>query len=187
MTLSKTKTNEAVPFINERIRYERVQLITHDGKNEGIVTRDVALRIAREAGLDLVIIAESGKDGVPVAKIMDHGKALYAKKKQLADARKKQHVIQVKELKLRPKIGEHDFQTKMHQAIDFLNEGKRVKFTLVFRGRENAMKYEHGNVLFDRIYQLLKDSEVGPSLVQEKQESGQAEGGMLYRVYYLRK
>ncbi len=186
MTLSKTKPNEPGPFINERIRYEKLQLIMSDGKNEGVVTRDFALRAAREAGLDLVIIAESGKDGIPVAKIMDYGKAVYAKRKQVADARKKQHVIQIKELKIRPKIGEHDFQTKMNQALGFLKEGKRVKFTLVFRGRENAMKQEHSAVLFDKIYQVLTNSDVAALLIQEKSEREGPGDGMLYRVYYLK-
>jgi translation initiation factor IF-3 len=186
MVVSKARS-ETAPLINERIRYDKLQLITHDGKNEGVVTRDVALRAAREAGLDLVIIAEQGKEGFPVAKIMDHGKALYAKKKQLADAKKKQHVVQVKELKLRPKIGEHDFQTKMDQALDFLRKGKRVKFTLVFRGREIAMKSERGGVLFDKISHALKESEVGSQVIQEKQEKDMFTDNTLYRVYYLKK
>lgn len=184
--VSKTRT-EAVPLINEKIRYDKVQLITHDGKNEGVITRDAALRAAREAGLDLVIIAEQGKEGMPVAKIMDHGKALYAKKKQLADAKKKQHIIEVKELKLRPKIGEHDFQTKMNQALNFLREGKRVKFTLVFRGREITMKSERGGALFEKITQAFKESDIGQHIVQEKQEKDVHTDNTLYRVYYLKK
>lgn len=186
MVVSKSKT-EAVPSINERIRYDKMQLITFDGKNEGVVTRDAALRAAREAGLDLVIIAEQGKEGLPVAKIMDYGKALYAKKKQLADAKKKQHIIQIKELKIRPKIGEHDFQTKMNQALDFLREGKRVKFTLVFRGREIAMKGERGGALFDKIGHVLSESDIGQNVIQEKLEKDVHTDNTLYRVYYLKK
>jgi translation initiation factor IF-3 len=178
--------SEAAPLINERIRAEKVQLITHEGKNEGIVTKEYALSIAREAGLDLVVIA-SGQDGIPIAKIMDYGKAVYAKKKQLADAKKKQHVIQVKEVKLRPKIGAHDFQTKMNQALDFLREGKRVKFTLVFRGREIAMKGEQGGALFEKIQQALKESDVGSYLVQDKQEKESPLENVLHRIYYLRR
>ena len=186
MVITKAKA-EAGPLINERIRHEKMQLITADGRNEGVVTRDVALRAARESGLDLVIIADQGKEGIPIAKIMDHGKAAYAKKKQLADAKKKQHIIQVKELKLRPKIGEHDFLTKMNQAIEFLREGKRVKFTLVFRGREIAMKGERGGILFEKINDVLKDSEIGQHLIQEKQERDMLTDNTLYRVYYLKK
>lgn len=185
--VTKTTKGDSGPLINEKIRYDKMQLITHDGKNEGVVTREAALRAAREAGLDLVIIAEQGKDGMPVAKVMDYGKALYAKKKQLADAKKKQHIIQVKELKLRPKIGEHDFQTKMNQALAFLTEGKRVKFTLVFRGREIAMKSERGGALFDKINDAFKASEIGQHIIQEKQEKDMLTDNTLYRVYYLKK
>lgn len=182
MTVQKPRPETSAP-INERIRHEKMQLITHDGTNEGVVSRDVALRAAREAGLDLVIIAESGKEGAPVAKIMDYGKVLYAKKKQQADAKKKQHIIQVKELKLRPKIGEHDFQTKMNQAIEFLRDGKRVKFTLTFRGREITMKGERGGELYKRIQHILEESEVGSQLMQEKD----AQTDMMWsRVYYLK-
>lgn len=182
MTVQQKPRNEGA-LINERIRYDKMQLITHDGVNEGVVSRDVALRMAREAGMDLVIIAEQGKEGAPVAKIMDYGKVLYAKKKQQADAKKKQHVIQVKELKLRPKIGEHDFQTKMNQAIDFLHEGKRVKFTLTFRGREITMKGERGGQLFDRIQKTLEESDVASQLLQEKDAQTDT---MWSRVYYLK-
>ena len=115
------------------------------------MTRGDALKIAQEAGLDLVMIAEEGREGVPVAKIMDFGKALYEKKKKQHEAKKHQKVIQIKEVKMGPKIGEHDFQTKMRQAIDFLKEGKRVKITLFFKGRENATKIERGTELFDKI------------------------------------
>jgi translation initiation factor IF-3 len=184
MTIANKTRNEGAPSINERIRYDKVQLITHDGRNEGVVSREHALRAAREAGLDLVIIAEQGKEGAPVAKIMDYGKALYAKKKQVADAKKKQHIIQVKELKLRPKIGEHDLTTKMHQALDFLREGKRVKFTLIFRGREALMKQERGAALFARINQLFEGSDLAPYIAHEKD----AHTDMLWsRVYYIKK
>ena len=116
------------------------------------------------AGLDLVIIADEGREGVPVAKIMDFGKSLYEKKKKQHDAKKHQKVIQIKEIKMGPKIGEHDFQTKMRQAIDFLKEGKRVKITFFFKGRENATKLERGTELYNKIdksfeeYDLIKKS-----------------------------
>lgn len=184
MTIVPKPREEFAPAINEKIKYEKVQLITHDGKNEGVVTREFALRLARENGLDLVIIADRGKDGFPVAKIADHGKLLYAKKKQIADAKKKQHVVQIKELKIRPKIGDHDFQTKINQAIDFLVHGKRVKFTLVFRGRENIMKAETGPLLFEKINRALEVSEVAKSLTRE---SDLQHENMWSRIYYLKK
>lgn len=170
-------------LINERIRFDKMQLITAEGENRGLVTREVALQAAREAGLDLVLIAEKGKDGLPVAKIVDYGKMLYAKKKQQAEAKKKQHVVDVKELKLRIKIGEHDLQTKLNQALGFLHDGKRVKFTLIFRGREATMKNVYGNALFDKVHQFL-DSEFGANLICEKDSS---HTDMIWsRVYYLK-
>jgi len=183
MTVAKPKNDTAASLINEKIRFDKMQLITHDGRNEGVVSRDTALRMAREAGLDLVIIAEQSKDGVPVAKIIDQGKALYAKKKQLADAKKKQHIIQVKELKIRPKIGEHDFQTKMNQALSFLQEGKRVKFTLVFRGREMTMKDERGNEIFNKISKAFEGSDQAHNIMQEKDA---VTDSLWSRVYYLK-
>lgn len=182
--IPKPRNDSTQPIINERIRYEKVQLINHEGTNEGIVTREYALRAARESGLDLVIIAEQGREGVPVCKLADHGKLIYAKKKQASDAKKKQHVIQVKELKLRPKIGEHDFQTKMNQAASFLREGKRVKFTLVFRGRENTMKHEQGTSFFEKIHNALYSTDLAPHLIQEKDLQADT---MWSRVYYLKK
>jgi len=124
------------PNINEHIRTPQLQVITHEGENVGVIARNQALRMADDAGLDLVVINDAGPEGVPIAKIMDHGKVLYEKKKKQSEG-KKQHTIQVKEIKLRPKIGEHDFQTKIKQAVSFLKSGKRVKVSLFFRGREN--------------------------------------------------
>ena len=106
---------------------ENVQLIAQDGENIGLVSRREAMQRAAEAGLDLVMMAEHGKDEGPVVKIMDFGKLLYEKKKKKNESKKHQKVIQVKEIKMSPKIGEHDFQTKINQAIQFLKEGKRVK------------------------------------------------------------
>ena len=108
---------ESAPLINQQIRAESVQLITQDGENIGTISRNQALRQAEEAGLDLVLIAQTGKEGIPVVKIMDFGKVLYEKKKKTIEAKKHQKVIQVKEIKMSPKIGEHDFQTKMRQLI----------------------------------------------------------------------
>ena len=100
-------------LINEKIRFDKMQLIIDNGENRGIVSRLDALRAAQDVGLDLVINAEKGGMGVPVAKIMDFGKMLYEKKKQQAEAKKKQHVIINKEIRLRPNIEEHDYQVKL--------------------------------------------------------------------------
>ncbi|HVX00796.1 MAG TPA: translation initiation factor IF-3, partial [Candidatus Babeliaceae bacterium] len=111
-------------------------------------------------------------------------KIAYTKKKQLADAKKKQHVIQVKELKIRPKIGEHDFLTKMNQGIQFLEDGKRLKITLMFKGREMAMREERGTELFDKIQHMLDQAGIAKNIVQEKDlKTPQAWS----RIYYLKK
>ena len=171
------------PLINERIRFERMQLITADGVNRGVVTREDALRAARSAGLDLVVIAERGGDGYPVVKVMDFGKALYEKKKQLAEAKKKQHIIQIKEIKLRPKIAEHDYQTKLNQSITFLKEGKRVKFTVMFRGREMATREERGAEFFKKIEETLEAAGILKSLLQDKDSKVPNSWS---RTYYLK-
>ena len=181
MNLKEKK--ETGPLINERIRAPRLQLIAEDGHNIGIVSRGEALKLAQEAGLDLVVIAEEGREGVPVAKVMDFGKALYEKKKKQHEAKKHQKVIQIKEVKMGPKIGEHDFQTKMRQAIDFLNEGKRVKITLFFKGRENATKHERGAELFDKIAKTFEEHDILKNL---NQEPDTRMGSLWSRVYFLK-
>lgn len=178
----RTFKQEILPLVNEKIRAPRVQLITNDGQNIGVVSRDEALKQAFNVELDLVLIAESGREGVPVVKIMDLGKALYEKKKKAAEAKKHQKVIQVKEIKIRPKIGENDFLTKMKQSSQFLQDGKRVKMTLWFRGRENKMKDEMGAQLFEKIEGVLRD-QFGDRLVGEKDSKM---GPTWSRYYYLK-
>jgi len=174
---------EPSQLINEKIRAPQVQLITHTGENIGTVPRRKALEMAQDADLDLVMISPEGKEGIPVVKIMDFGKSLYEKKKKLAEAKKHQKTIQVKEIKIRPKIGEHDYQTKMKQAIQFLNTGKRVKITLFFRGRENVTKQERGMQLFEKINKTFEEHGLLNNLVQEKD----ARMGQFWsRVYYLK-
>lgn len=177
-----TKSEKNTQPINENIRFPKVQLITHEGQNIGVVSRDEALRLAHMAGLDLVLIAESGSDGFPLTKIMDFGKALYAKKKKQSEAKKHQKTIQVKEIKLRPKIGEHDFKTKMNQGVQFLKDGKHLKITVAFRGREIVSKEERGNQLFEKIDSFFKENGLA-NLMQEKD----AKLGQLWsRIYYVK-
>lgn len=168
--------------VNERIRAPRVQLIAHDGENRGVVSRDEALRLADEVGLDLVMIALKGGDGLPVVKVMDLGKALYEKKKKQVEAKKNQKIIQIKEIKVRPKIGGNDFQTKMKQAVHFLKDGKRVKMTLWFRGRENALKDKIGPELFDRIEQYLNEQNLSGLVGEKDSKVGQTWS----RFYYIK-
>lgn len=171
-------------LINEKIRSPYLQLITHEGENIGVVAKDRALQMAADADLDLVQISDEGKEGVPVAKIMDLGKTLYERKKKQSDAKKNQKVIQIKEIKMRPKIGEHDYHTKLKQMIQFLKEGKRVKITLTFRGRENVQREEKGQEFFARCQQALEESGFADNLTHDKDD---VSGKLWSRMYYLKK
>ena len=122
--------------INENISAREVRLIGADGEQVGIVSIDEALRIAEEAKLDLVEISADASP--PVCRVMDYGKHLFEKKKQVAAAKKNQKQIQVKEVKFRPGTEEGDYQVKLRNLMRFLNEGDRAKVSLRFRGREMA-------------------------------------------------
>ncbi|APG83070.1 translation initiation factor IF-3 [Sinorhizobium americanum CCGM7] len=124
------------PRANKEIRVPRVQLIDAEGQNMGNVPIDQALRMAEEAGLDLVEIAPNSEP--PVCKILDLGKLKYANQKKAAEARKKQKVVEIKEIKMRPNIDTHDYEVKMKAMNRFFEEGDKVKVTLKFRGREMA-------------------------------------------------
>ena len=126
------------------------------------------MNLASEVGLDLVLIAETGSEGVPVTKIMDFGKELYNRKKKQNEAKKHQKVIQIKEIKIRPKIGEHDYITKMNQGIGFLEDGKKLKVTLVFRGREMANKEERGRELFSKIDRTFEERGLLERIIEDK-------------------
>ncbi len=136
------------PRINEEIRVREVQLILADGDNKGAVPIDQALALAAEAGLDLVEIAPNSVP--PVCKILDYGKYKFQAQKKAAEARKKQKVVEVKEIKFRPMIDDHDYDVKMRSMQRFFEEGDKVKVTLRFRGREMAHQ-ELGTKLLDRV------------------------------------
>ncbi|MGE6739729.1 translation initiation factor IF-3 [Allorhizobium pseudoryzae] len=124
------------PRSNREIRIPRVQLINAEGENLGIVPTDQALKMAEEAGLDLVEI--SPNNDPPVCKILDLGKLKYANQKKAAEARKKQKIVEIKEIKMRPNIDTHDYEVKMKAIIRFFEDGDKVRVTLRFRGREMA-------------------------------------------------
>ena len=174
-------TDEASKYcINEQIRSEKIIVITQNGDNLGATPRMRALQLAEEAGLDLVQVGEN--DGLPVTKIMNFGKFLYEKKKQLSDAKKHQKVIQLKEIKIRPNIGDQDFNTKLNQAEQFFKDGNKVKFTLQFRGREISMMEDLGKKVFTRITNDLTEKNVG-TLVEEKESRG---GSLWSKIYFLK-
>ncbi len=120
--------------INEEIRVREVRLVSDDGEQLGIVSVRDALAIALEKGLDLVEVAPSAQP--PVCRLMDYGKFKFEQNKREKEARKKQHVISIKEVKMRPNIEEHDFHVKAKNARKFLSGGDKVKLTIMFRGRE---------------------------------------------------
>jgi translation initiation factor IF-3 len=122
--------------LNERIRVPQVRLIDENGEQVGVVPTQQALQMARDKGLDLMEVAANASP--PVCKICDYGKFKYEKKKKEAQARKNQVVVKVKEVQLRPNTDEHDLSYKIKNAQEFIEEGDKVKFTILFRGREIA-------------------------------------------------
>jgi len=136
------------PRVNEEIRSREVHLIMQDGANRGTVSIAEALQAAQEAGLDLVEISPNAAP--PIVKILDYGKYKYQEQKKAAEARKKQKVVEVKELKYRPMIDDHDYEVKLRAMQRFFEEGDKVKVTLRFRGREMAHQ-ELGTRLLDRV------------------------------------
>ena len=141
-------------MINEQIRDKEVRLIGEDGEQLGIVSSRDALKMAEEAGLDLVKIAPTAKP--PVCKIVDYGKYRYELARKEKEAKKKQKVIDIKEIRLSPNIDTNDLNTKIGAARKFLTKGDRVKITLRFRGREMAHMNNSKHIL-DDIAQSLSD------------------------------
>lgn len=122
--------------VNTQIRISPIRVIGPDGSQIGIIPTDRALELAEEEGLDLVEVAPQANP--PVCRIMDYGKYKYEESQKAKRAKKKQHVVQIKEIKLRPKIEDHDFEFKLRHARKFLSKHNKVKVTLMFRGREIA-------------------------------------------------
>ena len=144
-------------MINEQIRDREVRVIGADGEQMGIMSSAEAMRIAEEAGLDLVKIAPTAKP--PVCKIVDYGKYRYELARKEKEAKKKQRTIEVKEIRLSPNIDTNDLNTKINAARKFLSKGDRVKITLRFRGREKAHMANSKHIL-DDFAQALADISV---------------------------
>jgi translation initiation factor IF-3 len=133
------------PKINDQIRARDVRLIDETGQNVGVVSKFDALQRATDAGLDLVEISPDAEP--PVCKILDYGKFKYQEQKKQAEARKNQKIVEIKEIKMRPGIDDHDYDVKMRAIRRFFEEGDKVKITLRFRGREMAHQHLGMDVL----------------------------------------
>ena len=140
--------------INDRIRVPRVKVVDENGVMLGEMPTLQALQIARERGFDLVEVAAEARP--PVCKLLDYGKYKYEQKKKQNKSKSKQHVQQVKEVRLRPLTDDHDLMTKLKKAQEMLLEGDKVLITIFFRGREQAHK-EHGRAMMDRIRKELDE------------------------------
>ncbi|HTI38758.1 MAG TPA: translation initiation factor IF-3 [Vicinamibacterales bacterium] len=154
--------------VNERIRVREVRVIDENGEQLGIMAPPQALAIARQKGLDLVEIAATAVP--PVCRIMDFGRYQYQEQKRARSAKKHQKIIEVKEIKFRPKVDEHDYQFKKKHIERFLAEGDKVKATIFFRGREMAHP-EIGRRILERLIEEL--AEVAIAETQPRQEGNQ--------------
>ena len=162
------RTKPKGPKTNERIRSPQVQVISSDGKNLGTLATQRAINVAKEEGLDLIEISPNANP--PICKIIDVGKYKYDLQKKANKAKKKQKIINLKEIKLRPVTEIHDYNFKIKNAKKFLEKGDKVKFTVKFRGRE--MQHTHlGDKLMDRI--INDTAELGKVEIKPKMEGRQ--------------
>jgi translation initiation factor IF-3 len=143
--------------INERIRVPKVRLIDEDGSQIGVVETEQAMALARERDLDLVEVAADARP--PVTRLLDYSKYKYEQEQKAKAARKHQQQVNVREIKLRPKIAQHDYETKRGHVMRFLRGNNKVKVTIMFRGREQAHP-ERGRTLLERLYTDIEDMAV---------------------------
>ena len=129
-------------------------MISEDGEQLGVVAIEVALQKAEDAGLDLMEVAPDANP--PVCKIVDHGKLKYEEKKKQQQSKKKQHIVKIKEIRLRPRIEDHDLMTKLNHGRKFLQDGAKLKVTLMFRGRELS-RIDLGTIVMERVLEELAD------------------------------
>jgi translation initiation factor IF-3 len=164
--IDKRRTTRDLPQINERIRFPEIRVIDSDGSQLGIITPAEALRVAEEKELDLVLVSETANP--PVCRIMDYGKYKFEQEKKAREAKKKQHTADIKEVKMRYKIDEHDYNVRVNQAQRFLKAGDKVKATITFRGRE----IQHSNLAEELLARMAKDLQD----VAEVQQAPKKEG-----------
>jgi translation initiation factor IF-3 len=167
MALTKqNRQKRDLPTINERIRFPEIRVIDTDGAQLGIMKPSQALEMAQEKDKDLVLVSD--KADPPVCRIIDYGKYKFEQEKKAREARKKQHTSDVKEVKMRYKIGDHDYKVRLNQAQRFLKSGDKVKATVMFRGRE----IQHSDLAETLLKQLATDLEA----VAEVQQAPKREG-----------
>lgn len=148
--------------MNERIRSKEVRLIDNNGVNHGVVDTNKALQMAYDADMDLVLINPT--QDPPVAKILNYGKYKYELEKRAKEAKKKQHTVEIKEVKVRYKIDTHDYQVRIKSVQKFISQGNKVKIVVMLRGRE----MQHANLAFDLANKFLEDLKNEPITVEKK-------------------
>lgn len=162
---------------NELIRARELRVIGPEGEQLGILSRNDALAAAKEAGMDLVEVASTAEP--PVCRIMDYGKFKYETQKKKQEAKKRQTVVQIKEIKVRPKTDDHDYETKVRHIRRFIEEGDRCKVTVFFRGREIVHK-DRGLSILERVVQDTMD-------IAKVDQEARAEGRTLQMLLVPRK
>ncbi len=173
ITISTKKNVVRNLRVNDGIRVRTVRVIDENGNQLGVMSTREALAHAIERGLDLVEVAP--KENPPVCRIMDYGKWKYQQQKKMHEVRKKQHAHEMKELRIRPKIDKHDLDVKLHKAREFLEDGHKVQFTMMFRGRERLF-VDRGREIFEQIERELSDlGKVGSAL--------RSDGGRMYMIF----
>ena len=155
-----------LPNINERISYSDLRVVDSDGTQLGVISREEALDVAKDRELDLVLVSE--KATPPVCRIMNYGKFKFEQEKKAKEAKKKSHQTEVKEVKMRYKIDQHDYQVRISQATRFLKAGDKVKCTVIFRGRE----IQHTALAETLLRRMAKDLEEKAEVQQSPKREG---------------
>ncbi len=156
--------------MNYQIKSKEVRLIDENGDNHGVVPTSTALKMAEDADLDLILI--SPNQNPPVAKILDYGKYKYELAKKAKEAKKKQHVVEIKEVKMRYKIDVHDYEVRLKAARKFISQGNKVKCVVMLRGRE----MQHSNLAFDLANRFIKDMLENSDITVNLEKKPQLEG-----------
>lgn len=164
--MTANRPTRDLPIINERIRFPKIRVIDSDNAQLGIMTPREALELAEEKEMDLVLVTD--KADPPVCRIIDYGKFKFEQEKKAKEAKKKQHNVEVKEVKMRYKIEKHDYDVRINQAKRFLQDGDKVKATVMFRGRE----IQHSDMARDLLSRLANDLQEFAEVQQFPKQEG---------------